>query len=235
MVDLVLHHQRIRHRVVAQRRTVVAQPLAIATVAIGVDAVAARHRLVEGRPRARLVAHELQGDAQVHQRQRRPRPVLVVVVEHPQRGKRRLLLPGQDIGRVGQFGEAAMAVAQQVVVAVAQPLARAGGKPSQQVLRQAGEIGRRLLQLGEQPVRGAARHQVGHIETRRARVLQEARHIGRQPDLLGAVTPQREAAASLLHAGDAADRTFDHALSLGPRARRQPQARASSSPTNTCG
>ena len=151
-----------------------------------------RERFGDGFFRARLVAHQLQRDAELHQRQRGQRFRALVVVQRAQRAERRAVDAREHVARIRLVGEA-----QMIAVFVAVDTDAAG----QQIVV---ETLQRLLQ-----------HVVGNREAFVARVLEELDDVRRQDFADVAVAaPHREVSGRNLHRRDAADRAFDARLAL---------------------
>ena len=201
----MLLQQHVNLRPVAQVGAVVAPPVVVEARLLEAG--------VDGGLAARFVAHQLEGEAEVHEAEAGVR-LFAGFRQRAQRGQRCLALPRQHVGAVGEHTEAAGAgVAPVVPDAVLVVVERAA--------RQAGNA---LLQPGEQEVDGLLLHFRRHRETLLARVEQEVGDVGREPVLvLVDVAPQAEAAVRRLHAGEPADGLVEHLGALRLRVGLEPE------------
>ena len=150
-------------------------------------------RFRDGLLRARRIAHQLERDAEVHQRQGGDRLAALVVEQRAQRAERGAVDPRQHVAGVGLVGE------PQVVGMLVAVEGMAAGE-----------------EVVVEPLQRLLQHAVGHQETFLACIEQELDDVRGQHFVDAAVAaPHREVARGDLHRCDAADRAIHALLARG--------------------
>ena len=174
------HH----HRQVAQVRAVVAQ----IPRTLGFHRERFGYRLAA----AVVVAHQVQRNPQVHQRQRRERLAAFVIVQRAQGTQRRTIHPCEHIAGIGVACEP-----QRVGVLVTVETLPAGE------------------QVFVEPLQRFLQHRLGYLEAAIARVEQELGDVRRELRRgLAVAAPHREMPGRDLHRRQSSQRTFDAMLAL---------------------